>query len=84
MIPGHITNHTLVLAPPGDWDPLTEPGCGRLPIRIEVTTAGPLLRSAWLPTPEELARLNAGAPVLLGILGGMHPPVSLDVGDPPE
>ena len=35
--------------------------------------------SAWLPTPEELAALNAGAPVYLFIYGNSHPPVYVGV-----
>ena len=35
--------------------------------------------SAWLPTPEELAALNAGAPVYLFIWGTGHPPVYVGV-----
>ncbi len=32
--------------------------------------------TAWLPTPEELAALNAGAPVFLGFVGGLPPHVA--------
>lgn len=35
--------------------------------------------SAWLPTPAELAALNAGAPVYLFIYGSGHPPVYVGV-----
>lgn len=35
--------------------------------------------SAWLPTPEELAALNRGAPVYLFIYGNGHPPVYVGV-----
>jgi len=43
----------------------------------------PAMETAWEPTPDELARLNAGAPVILQILGTGHPPVMLLVGDAP-
>ena len=39
----------------------------------------PCMETAWEPTPDELARLNAGAPVILRILGTVHPPVMIDV-----
>ena len=42
------------------------------------------MESAWHPTPDELERLNAGAPVILAILGTLHPPVSIIVGEPPD
>lgn len=37
----------------------------------------PCYMSEWVPTPEELARINAGAPVRMLIVGGGLPPVSL-------
>lgn len=43
----------------------------------------PSMLTSWSPTPDELARLNAGAPVVLTILGTLHPPVMLSVGDAP-
>lgn len=39
--------------------------------------------TAWQPTPEELARLNAGASVHLHILGTVHSPPMVDVGEVP-
>lgn len=45
------------------------------------TTPG--MRSAWEPTPDELARLNAGAKVILTVVGTAHPPVTIEVGDVP-
>lgn len=58
-----------------------------LPLRDEMTdcTVGgegtPSMVTAWEPTPDELARLNAGAPVLLRVIGVAHPPVMIEVGD---
>jgi len=43
----------------------------------------PAMLTAWTPTPDELERLNAGAAVILRILGTRHPPVMLDVCEPP-
>lgn len=60
-----------------------------LPLRDEVinTTvdgpATPCMATAWEPTPDELARLNAGAPVLLYVIGTAHPPVMVEVGATP-
>lgn len=57
-----------------------------LPLRDELipcTVNGPATPSmvtAWEPTPDELARLNAGHPVLLRVLGDQHPPVMITVG----
>ena len=44
----------------------------------------PAMETAWLPTPDEIERINAGAPVVLRVLGTQHPPVMLEVGDRPD
>lgn len=44
----------------------------------------PAMESAWLPTPDEIAAINAGAPIILRILGNVPPPVMLYVGEVPE
>ena len=60
-----------------------------LPLRDEMvncTVNGegtPSMVTAWQPTPDELARLIAGASVHLRILGAAHPPVMVEVGTPP-
>jgi len=60
-----------------------------LPLRdveVNCTVNGettPAMETAWFPTPRELAALQAGAPVILRIIGTAHPPVMLDVGDVP-
>ena len=46
--------------------------------------AGPAMMSLWEPTPEEIERLNAGAPVSLLVIGTVHPPVSIGVGMAPK
>jgi hypothetical protein len=60
-----------------------------LPLRDEVIACSvngdgtPAMVTAWQPTPDELARLNAGASVHLRILGVAHPPVMVEVGPAP-
>lgn len=44
----------------------------------------PAMQTAWMPTPDELAALNAGAPIILTIIGTAHPPVMLATGEVPE
>ena len=81
---GSIEGATTTLGAPRDWDEERDGKCMDLPIRQEVINGSlPALTSAWLPTPEELAKLNAGAPVLLRIIAMSHPPVMLDVGEVP-
>ncbi|MCS0501565.1 hypothetical protein [Ancylobacter mangrovi] len=45
--------------------------------------ATPSMVTAWEPTPDEITRINAGAPVLLRVLGVTHPPVMIEVGEVP-
>lgn len=68
-----------VFGAPSDWkDDGTS--CEGLPVRLIQTDQGPFLVSAWLPTPDELAKLNAGATVKLWVRGPGHPVVALSVG----
>lgn len=46
--------------------------------------ATPAMETAWLPTPDEITAINAGAPVILRVLGTGHPPVMLYTGDAPQ
>ena len=81
---GNIEGATITLGAPKNWDEERDGKCLGLPIRQEVVNGSlPAMTSAWLPTPEELARLNAGAPVLLRVIAIAHPPVMLDVGQIP-
>jgi hypothetical protein len=43
----------------------------------------PAMETAWMPTPDELAAISAGAPIILRIMGTGHPPVILYTGDIP-
>jgi hypothetical protein len=79
---GRITGATRVIG--------KSQGYAGLPLRdepINCTVNGPATPSmvtAWLPTPKELEALNAGAPVHVRILGTAHPPIMVNVGEPPE
>jgi len=84
MLVARIPNATRVLGAPSDWDKSKQGACCGLPIQDMDTSAGPGMMSLWEPTPDELARLNAGAKVSLIVLGTAHPPVSLSVGMPPK
>lgn len=79
---GHIEGATRVIG--------KSQGYLGLPIRDElidcaVNGAGtPAMVTAWLPTPAELAALNSGAAIHVRILGVAHPPIMLEVGEPPK
>lgn len=61
-----------------------------LPVRdefINCTVNGeqtPAMVTAWFPMPNELAALNAGAPVYVTIVGTIHPPITVEVGETPD
>lgn len=82
MQPGMIKGHTRVAG--------KSQGYLGLPIRdvrINCSVNGldtPAMETAWFPTPAELAALNAGAPVLVRILGQVPPPMMIETGDLPE
>ena len=84
MIASRIAAFTRLLGAPAGWQPSTQGPCGHLAIRDEPTSAGPGMTSAWEPTPDELDRLKRGAPVLLTVLGAVHPPVDVRVGEAPR
>jgi hypothetical protein len=61
-----------------------EQNVGGLHVATEVHSGMQFLVSKWEPTPDELARLNAGAPIVLGLSVPQHPVVFLSVGQAPE
>lgn len=48
---------------------------------LHVQDTGEELVSYWRPDDEERARLAAGAPVRLAVVGRAHPPVRVETGD---
>ncbi len=61
-----------------------------LPVRDELINCSvngpntPSMMTAWIPTPEDLRALNAGAAIHVRILGTLPPPMNVLVGSPPE
>jgi hypothetical protein len=43
----------------------------------------PAMETAWFPTPKELEAINAGAPIILRVIGTAHPPVMIETGEVP-
>ena len=82
MMIGRIPGATRVLG--------KSQGYNGLPIRDEMIAERvngpetPCMLTAWEPTPDELERLNRGAAVHVRILGSVHPPILVEVGDAPE
>lgn len=73
MIPRHISNATTKFSAPPDWNEERDGPCLDLWVRI---VDGNCCESAWEPSPEELAILNAGGSIVLRVVGG-QPPVWL-------
>lgn len=44
----------------------------------------PTMTTAWLPNPDELAALAAGAPLFVALVGTAHPPIMVSVGEKPR
>lgn len=82
MQAGRIENHTRIIG--------KGQGYIGLPLRdvVENCTVNgdgtPAMQTAWLPTPKEIEAINAGAPIILTVIGNAHPPVRIETGDIPE
>jgi hypothetical protein len=85
MIAGRVSGATRFLGAPPDWDEARDGICTGLAIKDQPTGDGVnCMISAWQPTAEELERLNAGASVLLWVVGSVHPPVMVTAGRKPD
>ncbi len=83
MIARRILGAVHWLGAPLGWRPDKDGDCGHLAIR---TSGDPRYgtgwcESAWEPTPGELEQLNAGASVILRVVG-WQPPVAIYVEKP--
>jgi len=78
MIPRRISGFTHALVAPTGWNEATDGNCCTLHVRMVQEGGHVAAQSAWEPTPEELAMLNAGGSVILSVVGG-QPPVMLSV-----
>lgn len=82
MLIGRIAGATRVLG--------KSQGYLGLPIRDSVVNCSvggeqtPCMTTAWVPTPAELAALNAGAAIHVTLIGNSHPPIMLEAGPVPE
>jgi hypothetical protein len=82
MIAKKIKGATHYPGAPKDWDLQRDGPCGALPVRMVEPSDGrsSYCESAWVPTAEEIAALNAGKPVILRVVG-WQVPVAMYVGD---
>jgi hypothetical protein len=76
MIPTQFPESNCRFCAPED---LAESQCGTIHAYLGKIERGsvegsPVIVTAWLPTPEELAALNAGKPIFISFLTGQLPP----------
>lgn len=61
-----------------------------LPVRDELIEEGvngantPCMTTAWIPTPDEIERIVNGAAIHVRLVGVSHPPIMVNVGEPPS
>lgn len=77
---GKIDGATRELGKPPNWDQATQGPCLALPVRDD----GPIMQSAWYPSPEEIEAMQRGCPVILTVWGRGHPPVNVGVSPTPS
>jgi hypothetical protein len=82
MIPRRITGANVEMKPPAGWDQ-DAVNCASLWVRASQHEGQLIVESAWEPTAEELAMLNAGGSVVLKVFGG-QPPVWIKAAPPVE
>lgn len=72
------------LGAPKDWDQQLDGACGVLPVldAVDEQSGFNFMYSVWRPTAEELAALQAGGALRLGIMGSSHPVINMAVVTP--
>jgi hypothetical protein len=74
MNPIKPANSNFIYTAPKGMD-----NCNDLHVHVYNDDDVRIITSMWMPTPEELALLNAGQPVSLHVYGYTHPVVSVTV-----
>lgn len=82
-LPLRIEGYTRSFGPPANWKP-ENGSCSTLVIRDEVIEDVMFMTSLYEFTPDEVAAIGAGAHIVLGISGAVHPVVFMKITEPPE
>lgn len=66
---------------PLNWDPTRDGACSVLPVAdaIDLQTSFAVMYSVWRPSADEIAALQNGGAIRLGVLGNQHPVVNMVV-----
>jgi hypothetical protein len=85
MIPGNVQGATHLFAKPTNWNE-ADGTCGDLYVRAETFGESNVVRlvSAWKPSPAELAHLNRGGVIEVGICAKTQPAMCVSVADEHE
>lgn len=75
---------TRKLTPPADWNPEHHGPCATIEVADVLQSGLQFMETLWRPDAEELAALNAGAAIVLGINGTSHPVVYVAASRPPR
>ena len=81
MLSAHIEGATRVIGKSQGYN-----GLAVRDVAVNCSVNGadtPAMQTAWHPAPDELAALNAGAAVVVQLLGSNHPPILVGVGVAP-
>lgn len=86
MLPTVTRGATHNFQKPENWNDQTDGSCGDLQVRAETYGERNIVEliSTWKPTPSELAHLNAGGVVEIGLSTTNQPPMRAYVVDPVE
>ena len=84
MQPAPHPSATRRIGAPRDWNAEKHGPCATIEVADVVQDGLGYMETIWRPDAEELAALNAGAGIVLGINGFDHPVIYLSVTVPPQ
>jgi hypothetical protein len=86
MRPTVTRNATHLFSKPENWDDEADGPCGDLQVRAETFGGREIVEliSTWKPSADELAHLNAGGVVEIGLCVITQPPMRASIVDPVE
>ncbi len=83
MLPAKIDCATQPIGKPKDWDEAMQGHCSTLWVREEIRNGIPFMVSAWEVSPGELAAIQRGAMIHIGVSAPCHPVLSIGTGPIP-
>ena len=86
MRPTFTRGATHIFEPPKNWQPETDGECGDLQVRVETFGERNIVElfSTWKPNAAEIAHINAGGVIEIGICTATQPVMRARIVDPVE